>query len=326
MANLSQFLASTSPKAIQAAGPGSNGYWRRELWLKAGSFSFTVKKSGKHKIYAGGAGGGGGWVYPGASAGLSCDERDFVAGDVITLTLGAGGAGNNSTSNGSDGGSTTIVCAARGLNLVLTGATGGRSGGTGMTAGTATGGNVFNRNGAVPAAGLAGGCSMASPFANGFASTSYGGAGWGGGAISSGGASSHSRAFRNTGARGLTSPGGTELLNPPSVYLTVGTLNGASAPWWDLTDMDGGGGAGAPLSGPAGDGGVGAGGGGTITSSNSSPGAGGFGGGGGASSASGNGGDGGNGAGGGSGPNNTSFSGGRGGDAFCAIYWDGVQL
>ncbi|MBB4145821.1 hypothetical protein [Rhizobium rhizoryzae] len=328
MSSLSQFIASTSPKAITAAGPGSNGYWRREMWLRAGSFSFTVKKSGKMKIYAGGAAGGGGYQYPGASAGMACDERDYVQGDVITITIGAGGVGANQATNGGDGGTTSVVCAARGLNLVLTGATGGRNGGSGMTAGAATGGNQFNRSGAVPPAGSAagyGGCSSASPFANGFASAQTGGAGWGGPARASGGASSHRSSVGSEGAPGLLSKGGI----PWSTSATYPRGDsGESQPWWDLVDFDGAGGATwSNANGPTGNGGVGAGGAANSTSSGQIVGGqGGLGGGGGAG-AGGSGGAGGNGGNGASGGGSViSGLGGAGGDGLCIIYWDEVQL
>lgn len=85
------------------------------------SGSFTIPKDGTYKIIACGAGGasekGGG--------GCAIDQRDYVAGDILTLTVS---------------GAASAVCAARSLSMTANGT-------TKKTGATASGGNVANYTG-----------------------------------------------------------------------------------------------------------------------------------------------------------------------------------
>lgn len=310
MSNMSQFLASTAPRALMAGQPGSNGYWRRDIFRVPGTYTWTAKKSGWIKIQALGAACGAAGNYCGASAAFGESEVYVAAGVPLTIVVGQGGAGSAGGAAASSSGTTTSISGTPvgGTPLVLVGAIGGVNHAA-MTAGTATGPWTLSYPGAKPAVNATGlgSPSSGSPFGVGKVSTGAGGAGWGGGAANTGGASSHSPGALSLGASGILSA------TPP----TSGA-NGQSEPFWDLRDADGSGGSYG--SGPGGDGGIGAGGaaasgsantggrsvlgGGTGLSSSAPPPKSGAGSGGGA---------------------NTTGSGGPGGDAWVAIFWDEVQ-
>lgn len=329
MSATSQFLSSTALKPASYNGPGSNGYWRRKMWLSAGAYTFTASKTGRHKIYALGGGGGANGVGAGAGGGLSCWEGNLVAGDVVTVTVGAGGTQNSDSTSAGAGGTTAVVCAARSLSMTANGGQGGTDN-SARAGGTSTGGNVFNyTGGGAQASGYQyGGSSSATPDGDGLTptgnATKNAGLSWcrqqfpnSGNVYAGGSRWQHAAINGYHGANGLATRGG---LATPANTLATPFMHGEAAPFWDLTDVDGGGGAGGNGSGVLpGNGGPGAGGG--AGASNASGGNGGFGAGGGRGLNGNHGGNGGNGGGGGAGG---ASWGGRGGDGAVLIFWDEV--
>lgn len=312
MSNISQFLQSTAiARPMAQRAPGSNGFWRRDIFRLPGTYVWTASKAGKIKIQAIGAGSGGNLGTPGASGCFGEKELTVAVGDTLTIVVGAGSAGTNAdTGFSANAGSTSISgTPVGGTPLVLPGAGGVRHSSFGVGAvATATGPWGFATTGAVPTGASQGSPSSGSPFGNGFASTNGGGAGWGGGAADSSGASSHRAAYGNAGVRGLLADGGS---------YAEGARDGSSQDLWDLRDADGGGGAaGGTVNG--GIGGIGAGGGQAGTSSKG--GASVLGGGCGVSAASPPP-KAGAGAGGGA---SSAGAGGAGGDAIVFVFWDEV--
>ena len=305
-------------------GPGSNGYWRRQLWSQPGAYSFTVKKTGKIKIAAMGPGSGAN-RYPGAGGGLSIKELDVVEGDEILVTVGAGSIGAVSSAAVLAGGTTTVTCAARALSMIVNG--GGAHTDNTAVGGTASGGDLNFKGGDAPYINYIGGASSGRPFADGVSSMigMRGGLGW---ATAPdfvlhnvlGGSGSHyfPPAGFYAGGGGMISRGG-EGIRSNAIDPSTG-LNGEAQEWWDLDDVDGGGG-GARYGGDVDCGSGGPGGGGAGAEDSTRAGNGGFGAGGGGST-SGVGGNGGNGAGGGG--SSTSYTGGNGGNGFVGIWWDEV--
>jgi hypothetical protein len=283
-------------------GPGSNNYMRREMYLIAGAYSFVAPADGWHKIDAVGAGesGTGDLGTPqgfgGAAGGRSIKEIYLFAGDVVNVTVGAGGVPTGS--NHGPGGSTTVICAARSLSMTITG--GSNAGGVG------SGGDVNLTGGARPTIRSTGGASAPSHLATGVSQGALedsGGAGIGGtsgfsSGVKGGGGGSHGASVGSGGGQGLTA------------------ASGQPSPFWDLSQVDGVGGVGAAV---GGNGGPGAGGG-YNDATDGGRGNGGILGGGGSSAAlrSGNGGNGGGGGGSRNGP------GGRGGPGAVFIFWDEV--
>jgi hypothetical protein len=311
---LSAAQSGSGVAGASASGPGSNGYSRRAMFLKSGAYSWTAAADGKIRIQALGPGGGGGQRRPGAGGGFTELDIEVVAGDVFTVTVGGGGDGAIHNVDGNNGGTTTVICAARGVSLVVNGGEGGKA--AGAAGGTATGGEVNRTGGAGSATVVLGGGSSGGPRSDGFEALDAGGSGWGGPSNNGTGASSHfpgrSSLASETAASGLTARGGI------TYDTTYGYADpfGHSADWWDLHDMDGGGGARSKTLGA--DGGTGAGGGGF--SSFQQGGNGGFGGGGGAAQI---GGHGGNGGGGGAGAGTTGgATGGDGGDGAVLIFFN----
>lgn len=324
MSNVSQFLASTAPKAITAGGPGSNGYWRRDVYRVPGTFTWTAQKSGKIKIQAIGTGAGASGTYPGASGAFGEKTLSVTAGQTLTVVVGAGGFGSVSSVTSGNGGATSISgTPVGGTPLGLTGALGAKQDATSTfgTAGVATGPWDLSFAGALGTASK-GSPASASPFRAGVANpTGGGGAGWGGPGNGSGGGSSHMPSHSIMGAPGLSARGGAGNITPDNL-----NLNGEARSFWDLRDVDsGGGGAGSgggSSQNQGGNGGPGAGGG-SASSAGSAGGASVLGGGTGASQSStaappksGHG------AGGGANPSQT---GGDGGDGLVMIFWDEVQ-
>ncbi|PPQ37072.1 hypothetical protein SAMN06265338_1159 [Rhodoblastus acidophilus] len=310
MSSLTQFLNSTGgARAVQAGQPGSNGFWRRDVFRGAGTYVWTASKAGKIKIQGIGAAAGGAGTYPGASGAFGEKTLTVAAGDQLTIVIGQGGAGASSGAPGNGGSSSISGTPIGGTPLTLAGAQGAAAG-VGV-AGVASGPWDTSYPGAIAIGQNTGSPSSGSPFGAGRASSGGGGAGWGGGAAGYGGASSHRSAPGSVGAYGLVAPGGR-----------IG-LDGGSQPFWDLRDIDGGGGgygnATAQLDGGAG--GVGAGGGASAATATYC-GVSAFGGGTGTSFVtapkSGFGGGGGCGV-------NAGITGGAGGDAWVAVFWDAVQ-
>jgi hypothetical protein len=297
-------------QAFSLDGPGSNGYLKRKKWLEAGSFAFSAISTGWHKIDAVGAGASGCYTKGGASGGRSIKEIYLEKGDEVLVTVGLGGdrtlGDSGNVSN--PGGTTTISCAARGLLMTVTG--GGVANG-----GTATGGDV-NLSGAGASSSNQGGSAAPSANANGHQAQGRGGAGVGGSSYSMGGASSHHDSYRSDGAPGFMARGGKYMSSTYSA-----DSNGERIEFWDLADVDGGGGSRVDSNGVAiagGDGGHGAGGG-TNSGTGGNGGSGGILGGGGFGLELG--GDGGNGGGGGG----TNYRSGRGGDGCVFLFWNEVS-
>ncbi|WP_324134166.1 hypothetical protein [Bosea sp. (in: a-proteobacteria)] len=323
MSSVSQFFYSSSPKAVAAGLPGSNGYWRRDVYRVPGTYTWTAQKSGRVRIQAIGAAAGGSGSYPGASGSFGEKTLTVSAGQTLTVVLGAGGAGSVAGTTSGNGGNTSISgTPVGGTALGLTGALGAKQDApaTFGTAGAATGPWDLSFEGAVALSASRGSSASASPFGAGVSnSAGTGGAGWGGPTVSSGGASTHSRGGPGiNGAPGLTAKAGTYSEAPNTM-----ALNGEAGPFWDLRDVDSGGGSVGPGSTnyAGGIGGPGAGGGGAgAASASGGPSI--LGGGTGNSSGSSAAPKSGHGAGGGA---NSGQTGGDGGDAFVMIFWDEAQ-
>jgi hypothetical protein len=309
-------------------GSGSNGYLLREIWIKAGAYSFTAPISGWYKFDAVGAGESGTDINGspsykgGAAGGRTIKEHYLIADDVVSVTLGEGGLWGVVNSNPVAGGSTTVVCAARSLSMTATG--GNNSGGSG------SGGDVNLTGGARPTSNSKGGSSAPSHVRDGWSANDLtsnglpagqGGCGLGGPAMSVAGSGSHFQGSRwsnlYAGGAGLTARGG---VNPSTnVYAIATNPNGESMPFWDLAQVDGGGGAGSILASVnGGHGGTGAGGGGGQVANSGCGNGGILGGGGGGTQNSVYGGNGGNGGGGGCGGDGDP---GNGGDGCVFIFW-----
>lgn len=192
MANLSSFLS--PPPKSQGNRPittkaGSNGFWRRKGFLLPGTYKFIVDRSGLHRLSGMSAGSGGRQdnrnnstrgadprITQGSGGGLCVGDFEMVKGDVILITLGLPGLGSLVDAIPTDGGTTSIVCAARGINMVIPG---GRYGAPNVRP---TGGNILNNIGGNGAASpnLLGGCSSGTLLGDGHRSENGGGAGWGG--------------------------------------------------------------------------------------------------------------------------------------------------
>lgn len=233
-------------------GPGSNGYFKRKMWLRSGAYSWTAPADGKIKVAALGAGGGADNCN-GGGAGLAIGEYDVSEGDVLTLTLGSPGIGSRYGTT-SAGGTTTVVCGDAGISITANGGPVGTS--VVATGGDASGGNVINSTGGGTNTNR-GGSSSGTPFGDGFRGedvASSGGCGWGGSSRTDAGSSSHNPSTHRHGASGLTANGGVEDGAAPGIH-------GKSMPFWDLEDVDGGGGGyGSAILDTGGNGGVGAGG------------------------------------------------------------------
>ena len=210
--------------------------------------SYTVPYTGKYRLSAVGAGASGGAIFQttagGAASGggggaFSETEINLVVGDVLTIVTGVGGAVASSSVSttgvdGNSGTATTIVCAARGLNMsagfgvkglwtitntasVAGGAGGTATGGTLNYAGGAGGAAEHLTNGTTAGGGGAAG----SPFGIGAAGGSVDGAAailgaGGGGGIIYAGASVTTAVLGGgggTGGLGIAAVGGVSRLN-----------------------------------------------------------------------------------------------------------------
>lgn len=328
MANVSGFLAPQSSggkRSPQHRGPGSNGYFRREMWAHAGAYTWTAPKSGKIRIIVAGPASGAN-RHSGAGGGMAIHESLISTGDTVNVTVGAGSLGSTAANAVAAAGTSTVVCDAASISITANGGGGHTS--DGATGGSSAGGNVSNyKGGDGEPSNQTGGASCAKPWGDGENSQSdrHGGLGWAPdipvGSGTYGGSGSATAAIRDSyaGGSGLTARGGVALTSTTNARGNgADSIHGGQFPWWDVTDIDGGGGGGS--GGPnnehaAGSGGPGGGGGGSY---NAPAGDGGIFGGGGSSHTL-SGGNGGNGGGGGS---SQSRSGGRGGDGLVIIFWD----
>lgn len=330
--------------------------WRsRDMFMVAGSKTFTIP-DGITMIRAlvwgaGGNGATGTANYPGGGAGGGFVEHwwDCIPGTSLSLVIGAAGG-----SAGSNGGSSSLVDSVSSISLTATGGAGGIASPTsGASGGTGSGGNIT----AVGGAGGYGSSTYSGVHGGGGAAGSWLGvggrggkfidfnsnAGCGGGAIgpnNHGGSISGSSGFPCGSGAGVWGPGHCDLsttvganggsglvpgnagINGVSSYTISQPTPGSGSAWWEIYDLDGGGGASGPHSGFNGaDGGPGAGGGGAAGSTTAFfAGNGGILGGGGGCYG-GNGGNGGNGGGGGAGNNSATPGFGRGGDGLIIIYY-----
>lgn len=247
--------ALASVKGPAQGQPGSNGYWRRDQFSRSGTATWTAKKTGKVKVQAIGAGAGCHGQSPGASGGYGEKEFNVVAGEVYTIVTGKGGAGLQANANATSpaGGTTSISGPGLASPLVIAGATGS------VTTGSQNGFTTVGQGGvpsgpwdksfvganALGVAGNYGGSSSASPKGAGYTAAGGGGAGWGGTANVSVGASSHF-------PPNLSGQGGTPGLSTiaPSTAVSGGTAttynlptaDQSQKPFWDLNDVDSAGG------------------------------------------------------------------------------------
>ncbi|WAJ26847.1 hypothetical protein [Antarcticirhabdus aurantiaca] len=240
-----------APRAPERAnGPGSNGYFRRDIIRRPGTYTWKAEKAGKIKIQGLGAGSGADGDYPGASAAFGEKTLTVAIGDTLTIVIGDGGAGKSPDNSGvraSAGGSTSISgTPVGGSPLVLVGAQGPAWSTVSSVltsnpvAGTATGPWDKSFPGAVPAGRGRGSPSSGSPFGPGYNSGGAGGAGWGGGSDSIAGASSHHplpSSSQNV-PPGLTAISIGNVLSSTSFNLT----SPRSVKLWDLADADSAGG------------------------------------------------------------------------------------
>ena len=227
--------------------PGSNGYWRRQIWDRPGTFTWTAQKDGRVKIQAIGAASGGSASINGNPGHYGEKTLNVLAGQTLTIVVGAGGDGSL-RGVFSNAGQTTSISGAPvgGTALALPGAPGVRDDISSPATASATlpsgpwdksfGGGVHTNM--LYAKGR-GGPASASPFgpgvfcdAEGHGKGATGGNGWGGPSRGSSGASSHRVGLQDASvsAWGKTTRGGT--FQVPSEVL----------PFWDLEDVDSGGG------------------------------------------------------------------------------------
>jgi hypothetical protein len=205
------------------------------------SASFTVPATGWYRISALGPGGSGGAIFATASGGSAsggegggfCEKEIYlIAGDVLTIVIGAGGAGVVSSITGvgvagnPGGAATTVVCVARSLSLSAGPGNGGNftitnaatvNGGTGGSTSTGgdvnyTGGRGGNANHVTLNVEAAGGGGSGSPYGNGGKGGDQIGPGTlgatGGGSIRfSGGNITNTLTPTNTGGGGTGGPG-----------------------------------------------------------------------------------------------------------------------
>ena len=241
----------SSPRAERANGPGSNGYFRRDVVRRPGTYTWKAEKAGKIKIQGLGAGSGADGYYPGASAAFGEKTLTVAVGDTLTIVIGDGGSGkpiDNSGVRAGAGGSTSISgTPVGGTPLVLVGAQGPAWNNVNAVlsaapvAGTATGPWDKSFPGAIPSGRSRGGPSSGSPFGPGFPNADgSGGAGWGGNTKSMVGASSHHPATSAVyhAPPGLSTVSHNNNLTGAPVNLTNPRLMGI----WDMADADSAGG------------------------------------------------------------------------------------
>lgn len=303
------------PSAVGA--PGSNGFWRRKMWQKPGTYTWTAPKSGKVKVQAIGAGAGGVEQYPGASGGYGEKTFDVVEGATLTIVIGAGSASNSATPPGAGtAGSTSISGGGLASALVIAGAVGKTTATSTDYGSVGTISGPWDRSfpGAVATAQQQGSPASASPWGPGAPGLGQGGPGWSGAPTVStiAGGGTHGHGVGSLGGPGLTAPQSSSQ-----------DASGKSRPFWDLEDADSSGASvevvvvGTGQQSYSASAGIGAGG---SYGGNNSTGISALGGG---SAAFNNAPKSGNGAG-GAAAVSASIRGGNGGDGFVALFWDEV--
>lgn len=178
-------------------GGGGLPYDTYQDFLTSGTF--TVQKTGWHRVTIVGAGGSGGSYQTtstgtnqaavaagGGAGGIATTELILTQGTNYTVTIGAGGASVTGTNNGNAGGTTTIT--GSGLSMTANGGGGGESAGI--------------NSGDVSAAGGAGGTASTSVAGE----TYTGGAGGNASASGSGGQASRAGGGGGPNILALTSP------------------------------------------------------------------------------------------------------------------------
>ncbi len=239
--NANTNVASAGPRPERATGPGSNGYWRRDIFFRPGTYTWKAEKAGKIKVQGLGAGAGGNMMRSGASAAFGEKTLTVAIGDTLTIVVGEGGTGNNSATVRSANGTSTSISGTPvgGTPLTFVGATGVSGDGTLAGApGTATGPWDKSNPGAVDTAGQKGGPSSGSPFGPGIVSQGEGGAGWGGPATGFAGGGSHTPGVGQEAGSGLRS---RAVRSQGAVGINDGSFVG-EYDFWDLADVDGPGG------------------------------------------------------------------------------------
>lgn len=222
-------------------GPGSNGFFRREMYYLPGTYTFTARKTGKVKIQALGAAGGASHSVSGTSGAFGEKELSITKGDTLTIVIGQGSSGvssDNGTATASPGSTSVSGTPVGGTPLVLSGGGGTRyNGGSPVfgSPGTASGPWDLSYSGAAATATNQGSPSSASPFGPGFTSSGSGGAGWGGTTTGGGGASTHYPGSSGPTA-GATARAGTDGVSGVSPWNTPGETKD----WWDMRDVDSG--------------------------------------------------------------------------------------
>ncbi len=337
--------AAPSGKPATSNGPGSNGYWRRDVYQTPGTYTWTAKKDGRIKIQAIGAAAGAAYYLPGASGGYGEKELNVTTGQTLTIVVGTGGHGipNNQGvgTRAGDGTATSISgTPVGGTALTIAGATGGGyNDGVNPVSnpGAITGPWDRSNPGAASSLGGVGSPSSGSPFGPGRAASTnreYGGKGWAepvanisaSSGTHVGGDGTHTAAPTGyKGGRGLVSKAG--FRGQGNGYQPYEGTDGEAQPFWDLASVDSAGGSGATsgTSSPGGNAGPGAGGGagdsnGTYGGVSALGGGTGWSAGGLAAPRSGNGG-------GGGGVGSTAGGrGGAGGNGYVQIFWDEVTL
>lgn len=240
-------MSSASPRAIMQGQPGSNGYWRRQIWDRPGTFTWTATKDGKVKIQAIGAASGASNSLPGNPGHYGEKTLYVVAGQSLTIVVGTGGVGSDANNNLSQAGSTTSISGTPvgGTPLVLPGAPAVNSATNNYGTATVPSGpwdKFFGGGIGSAASKFKGSPASASPFGPGVhadVDSGPGGQGWGGRSRANTGASSH----RNgTADNFISAPGRTARGGVTSLGAQVATLMPESLPFWDLEDIDSAGG------------------------------------------------------------------------------------
>lgn len=231
----------------------------RRAWFLTTSQTFTIPYTGKYRITAMGAGGGGGSAYQdrsgtysvaasgGAGGGSAVAERDLTANNTLAIVIGTGGTGGTSrlsinTANGTAGGNTTVTSASPSFTLTGNGGAGGVGAvgtsapvtASAATGGTGTGGDSSysgGDGGAASCTGLGsaaatggGGCSIISNgFASGTATAGTTNSAASGG-TGTGGGSANAAANQFTPGGGSGGPSTTVAAGPAAVtYNPVST-------------------------------------------------------------------------------------------------------